>query len=131
MTVRALDLSSYNKVLNTHAFNVALVRWGADYADPQDFLGTQLGSSPTNITGWSTPAYNRDVEIADSYAMTDSRRTVLFRQAAGLAARKLPIVPLDEPAVSALIRPALTGISISPLGTITIDVTRAGYRQGS
>ncbi|MGH2443967.1 MAG: ABC transporter substrate-binding protein, partial [Chloroflexota bacterium] len=52
VVVRQLDPSIYDRVLSAHAFDVALVRWGADYADPQDFLGTQLGTSGGNVTGW-------------------------------------------------------------------------------
>jgi oligopeptide transport system substrate-binding protein len=118
--VQQLNATNYTQILNTHAFDVALVRWGGDYPDPQDFLGTQLGSSPYNVTGWSKPSYNADVQLADSYSPLDPRRTQLLRRAAFVATRSLPIVPLDEPAVTAIIRPDLPGFALTSLGTIVL-----------
>jgi oligopeptide transport system substrate-binding protein len=125
--VRPLDLSSYNEVLSKHDFDIALVRWGADYPDPQDFLGTQLGASADNVTGWSTRRYNTDVFLADSYAPSDARRIQLFRQAALLATRKLPLLPLDIPAISAVIRPGLRGLSLTGMGTVVGAWTKVGF----
>lgn len=127
--VRALNSKDYGAVLDAHAFDIALVRWGGDYPDPQDFLGTQLGSSPDNVTRWTGRAYVDDVEIADSYHPNDPRRTALFRSAALLAQRKLPLVPLDEPAVTAVVRPGLQGVSVTPLGTIVGDWAHAGFKD--
>jgi hypothetical protein len=70
-----------------------------------------------------------DIEIADSYHPADGRRTALFRDAALTAERKLPLLPLDEPAVTAVIRPGLRGVSVTPLGTITGDWARAGFKD--
>ncbi|MGI8969027.1 MAG: ABC transporter substrate-binding protein [Chloroflexota bacterium] len=116
--LRALDPSTYDHILATKAFDLALVRWGADYPDPQDFLGTQLGSSPDNITGWSTAQYNHALFLASSYSPRDPRRSTLFRQAASLASRKIPLLPLDEPALNAIIRPDLREVNLTPLGAI-------------
>lgn len=128
ITVRQLDPSIYDGVLASHSFDLALVRWGAEYADPQDFLGTQLGSSRDNLTGWTARQYDADIALADSYSPTDPRRLVLFRRAASLAARKLPLLPLDEPAQTALIRSELFGVSITPLGTIAGDWAHLNQR---
>jgi ABC-type oligopeptide transport system substrate-binding subunit len=114
-------------VLNARAFDLAIVRWGADYPDPQNFLATQLGSSTDNITGWVRTKYDKVVTLADSYRPTDPRRIALFRQAADLAALKLAILPLDEPAQSALISPDLANVELTPLGTITGVWTRAVF----
>lgn len=116
--IRQLNPSNYSKVLAARTFDLALVRWGADYPDLQDFLGTQLGPSTDNITGWSTGPYTRTVNLADSYDPADPRRTGLFHHAAELAARKLPLLPLDQPALTALIAPGLQNVSLTPLGTI-------------
>ena len=128
LIVRQLNPSDYSRILDAHAFDVAIVRWGADYADPQDFLGTQLGSSPDNVTGWTRRAYDAAIRLADSYAPIDPRRTTLFQQAAQLAVRKVPILPLDEPAQTAVISPDLTNVEITPLGTISGDWARVHFR---
>jgi len=122
--LQELDQSDYTRVLDAHAFALAIVRWGADYPDPQDFLGTQLGNAPDNITGWAGRGYDRYIALADSYSPNDPRRNWLFQQAAQLAARKVPILPLDEPAQSAILSPRLTGVQLSPLGTLTGDWAR-------
>lgn len=123
VVLRPLDSSTYSEVLAAHAYSMALVRWGADYPDPEDFLGTQLGDSTDNVTGWSSPAYTTAVRLGDSYAPTDSRRLALFQRAASLATQHLPILPLDVPALTAVIRPGLRGIWLTPLGTIVGDWT--------
>lgn len=128
ITARQLNPSDYSVVLDTHAFDLAIVRWGADYPDPQDFLGTQLGSSSNNATRWSRRTYDRLIALADRYSPTDPRRTLLFQRAALLAASKVPLLPLDEPAFTAIIRPSLIGVQLTPLGTISGDWSRARFR---
>lgn len=125
ITIQQLDTSLYDRVLADHAFDLALVRWGGDYPDPQDFLGTQLGDSSDNVTGWTRTAMNDDITLADSYNPRDPRRTALFRDASSLAAVKVPILPLDEPLITALISPELHGVAQTALGTITGDWTHA------
>jgi ABC-type oligopeptide transport system substrate-binding subunit len=127
--VRQLNPSTYAAVLSNHAFDLAIVRWGADYPDPEDFLGTQLGKSPDNVTGWAGPKYVADVRLADSYDSRDPRRIALFARAATIAARKVPVLPLDEPAMTALVRPGLSAIRITPLGTVDGDWTQIRHQQ--
>ncbi len=118
--IQRLNASNYTRVLNARDFDLALVRWGGDYPDPQDFLGTQLGSSRDNVTGWSKHTYDATVALADSYSPLDPRRTQLLRRAAFVATRSLPIVPLDEPAVMAIIRPQARNLTLTSLGTIAL-----------
>jgi ABC-type oligopeptide transport system substrate-binding subunit len=129
ITPRSLNSKDYGAVLDAHAFDLALVRWGGDYPDPQDFLGTQIGSSPDNVTQWTGPRYSDDVTIADSYHPNDPRRVELFRHAARIAEKHLPLLPLDEPAVTAVIRPGLTGVSITGLGTLHGDWAHARFQS--
>jgi len=128
LIVRQLNPSDYSRILDAHAFDVAIVRWGADYPDPQDFLGTQLGSSADNVTGWTRRSYDAAIRLADSYAPTDPRRIALFQQAARLAVRKVPILPLDEPAQTAIISPDLADVEITPLGTISGAWARVHFK---
>ncbi|GAC1319174.1 MAG: ABC transporter substrate-binding protein [Chloroflexota bacterium] len=130
VNLRQLDASTYNQVVNSRNFDLAIVRWGADYPDPQDFLGTQFGQTADNVTGWSGRDYGHAIALADSYALTDPRRASLFEHAASVAARRVPMVPLDEPAVVALISPSLTGVQLSPfLGTVAGRWTAAGFTR--
>lgn len=127
VAVRQLNLSNYLRVLNDRTFDLAFVRWGADYPDPQDFLGTQLGSSNDNVTGWSGKQYDRLVPLADSYNPLDPRRSALFQHAAAVATAKVPILPMDEPAQAALVRRTLHGVSLTPLGTVSIDPAKLRF----
>jgi oligopeptide transport system substrate-binding protein len=120
-----LNTSNYGTVLSNRGFDIAIIRWGADYPDPQDFLGTQLGPSPDNVTGWTRLEFDKSVLVADSYNPLDSRRVGLFRKAAKLAAQKLPLLPLDEPAFTGVIRPELKHVALTALGTVSGDWTRA------
>jgi ABC-type oligopeptide transport system substrate-binding subunit len=123
-----LNAATYTAVLKARVFDLAIVRWGGDYPDLQDFLGTQLGASADNVTGWTTRQYDRTVQRAGALAPSDPTRLALFRAAARLAAQKLPILPLDVPAQTAVISPLLRGVELTPLGTIDGDWTRARFR---
>lgn len=125
--IRQLNPSDYAAVLNSRAYDLAIVRWGGAYPDPEDFLATQLGSSKENVTGWTLRQYQADVLLADSYSPLDTRRTELFRRAAQLAAAKLPLMPLDIPAVDAVISPDLRDVSLTPMGTIVGSWTKARF----
>jgi oligopeptide transport system substrate-binding protein len=125
--VQPLNPSSYGLVLNARAFDVAIVRWGGVYPDPQDFMSSQLGPGTGNVTGWSDAQFDGKVSLADSYSLSDPRRAALYGDAAAIAAHKLPLLPLDAPAIPALIRPDLRGVSVAGLGTLTGDWRRAGF----
>jgi ABC-type transport system substrate-binding protein len=127
VTARRLNAKDYGAVLDTRAYGIALVRWGGDYPDTSDFLGTQLGSTSANVTGWSGKRFRAAVALADSYSPDDPRRATLFRAATRYARGHLPILPLDEPAVTALIRGSLHGVDLTPLGTITGEWSRARF----
>ncbi|HZU13731.1 MAG TPA: peptide ABC transporter substrate-binding protein [Chloroflexota bacterium] len=119
VAIRPLNPTNYTTVLDSRQFDVALVRWGGDYPDPQDFLGTQIGPSSDNVTGWTGPIYARLLAEASRLPPAGASRAALFRTAASLAETHLPIYPLDEPAVTAAIRPGWSGLSLTGLGTIS------------
>jgi hypothetical protein len=79
------------------------------------------------VTGWSGRRFRADVALADSYSPDDPRRATLFRAASRYAKGHMPLLPLDEPAVTALIRGTLRGIYLTPLGTISGQWNRARY----
>ena len=129
IAIRQLNNSNYQRVLNARAYDLAFVRWGADYADPQDFLDTQLGPSPDNVTGWAGTSYDRLIPLADSYDPRDPRRLTLFKQAAAIAADRVPLLPMDEPAQTALVRHGLHGVALTPLGTVYISPGKLGFSR--
>jgi ABC-type oligopeptide transport system substrate-binding subunit len=127
VVTRRLNAKDYGAILDSRSYGIALVRWGGDYPDIGDFLGTQLGSTPDNVTGWSGRRFRTDVSLADSYSPDDPRRAALFRDASRYAKGHMPLLPLDEPAVTALIRGTLRDVSLTPLGTIAGEWNRARF----
>lgn len=128
VNLHQLNASTYGIILDAHAFDIAIVRWGADYPDPQDFLATQLGASSDNVTGWSSKQYTSLVATADAMRPEAPQRMSLFRQAASLAVRQVAFVPLDVPAQTAVIDPSLSGVHLTALGTVVGHWTTAGFR---
>ncbi|MGH2448043.1 MAG: ABC transporter substrate-binding protein [Chloroflexota bacterium] len=126
IAVRKLNLSNYDTVLGAHAFDLALIRWAADYPDPADFLSTQLGSSPDNVTGWNPPAFDRLMHEATVASGAQSRRSALAA-ASRLVASQVPILPLDDPSISAALEPTLHGVHLTGLGTIQGTWAHAGF----
>ncbi|HZT97481.1 MAG TPA: ABC transporter substrate-binding protein [Chloroflexota bacterium] len=107
----------YQFAVRTHHFDLALVRWKAETADAQDFLGDQLvGGAPQNFSGWANGSFDRLMRASllqsiDSWAR---RRELLAAEA--IAAREAPWIPLDTPLQAALIRPGLLGVALTPQG---------------
>ncbi len=70
------------------------IRWAADYLDPQDYYSILLTThGGENHTGYSNPQYDTLCAAAD-VSQNPKARLALYRQAAVIAARDVPMIPL-------------------------------------
>ena len=59
VSLNAMEMGSYFKALDARDFQVAMIEWGADYPDPQDFLSLQLQSGgQANNSGFSSAQFD-------------------------------------------------------------------------
>jgi oligopeptide transport system substrate-binding protein len=79
--------------------------WSADYLDPQDFYSLLLHTgSPQDHTGYSNRRYDALCDAADA-EQNQTKRLALYRQAATIAAKDVPVIPLYYQQDPELVKP--------------------------
>jgi oligopeptide transport system substrate-binding protein len=113
--LNAMEMGSYFKALDARNFQIAMIEWGADFPDPQNFLSLQLqtGSSNNNAM-YSNAEFDKLTKQADVSSGTG--RCGLYEQAEKLALDEAAWFPLYNPKTTVLIRPSVKGLEIGPLG---------------
>ena len=115
--VRQLDGDAYFDRLDEEKDDVFFYGWSADYPDPQDFLDVLFRSGSVNNVGeYDDAAY---VALLDQAAVEPDAgvRAALYRQAeVKLITEDAACLPLWFGISYVLIKPAVEGYTISPLG---------------
>jgi oligopeptide transport system substrate-binding protein len=99
-----IDVRAYNQEWQSYLgttralkYDIARAGWVADYVDPNTFLDMFVTNGPNNQTGWSSPLYDRLVQLAGDVSLLRGEPEPLFAK-------------LREPeAVRALLRAVDTG----------------------
>lgn len=105
-----LDVSAHYAYLTEGGrFNVARAGWGADYADPENFLALMRSDNKSfNYGHYANPDF--DALLAQSYTEQDpAARNALLRKAEELVVRDQPIAPLMNTANLWLVSPRVKG----------------------
>lgn len=89
--------------------------WGADYADPDSYLGIFLSDSGNNRTGWKNTRYDELVKKAATLA-NGPERTKTYKEALDiLLKQEAPAVPLYYDSLIFLVNPKFKNFVINPL----------------
>ena len=98
-------------------YDVALTRWGPDYADPMTYLGMWITNNSNNYGFWSNAEY--DQLIADcttgAYISDYEARWAALYQAETLVMQDAVIAPLYTKASANLISDGVSGIEFHPV----------------
>ena len=98
-------------------YDIALTRWGPDYADPMTYLGMWITNNSNNYGFWSNPAY--DQLIADcttgSFITDYDARWAAMYEAEALVMQEAVIAPLYTKANANLISDGVSGIAFHPV----------------
>ena len=98
-------------------YDVALTRWGPDYADPMTYLGMWVTNNSNNYGFWSNAEY--DKIIADcttgEYITDYDKRWAALYDAETLVLQEAVIAPLYTKANANLINAAATDIEFHPV----------------
>ena len=98
-------------------FDVALTRWGPDYADPMTYLGMWITDNSNNYGFWSNEAY--DKLIADcttgAYISDYDARWAAMYDAETLVMNEAVIAPLYTKANANLLTAGVSGIEFHPV----------------
>ena len=96
--------------------------WGADYADPQNFLSQQLHTGVGNNNGhYSNADFDRLADLADITSGDYIKRMKLYNQAEQIAVAEVGWLPLFNPTTNVLVRPYVQGLVLTGQGIIVLD----------
>lgn len=98
-------------------YDVALTRWGPDYADPMTYLGMWITNNSNNYGFWSNEEYDEiiaECTTGDLVSDYDARWAALY-VAETLVMMEAVIAPLYTKANANLINPRVQGIEFHPV----------------
>jgi oligopeptide transport system substrate-binding protein len=98
-------------------YDVALTRWGPDYADPMTYLGMWITNNSNNYGFWSNAEYDQIIGDCTTGAYVsdyDARWNALY-DAETLVMQEAVIAPLYTKANANLIADGVEGIEFHPV----------------
>ncbi len=98
-------------------YEVALTRWGPDYADPMTYLGMWVTNNANNYGFWSNADYDqliKDCTTGQYVSDYDARWEALF-EAEKIVMDEAVIAPLYTKANANLMSPGLSGVEFHPV----------------
>ena len=98
-------------------YDIALTRWGPDYADPMTYLGMWITDNSNNYGFWSNADYDQLIKDCTTGAYItdyDARWAALF-QAETLVMQEAVIAPLYTKANANLILDGVEGVEFHPV----------------
>lgn len=128
VTVRQLEPQNYLYSLNQEKDNLYDSGWIADYPDPQDFLDLLFHTGAQNNTGgYSNPQLDAllDKAAVDQNPVT---RLQAYQQAESIIVQDAATLPLFFGKSYVLVKPWVTGYSISPLGIPLLSQVSVGLK---
>ncbi len=119
VAVEVLQNTFYDD-LREHRPQMYFVGWAADYPDPQDFLEILFeGGSDGNYSQYDNPEVNR-ILAAAAIETNAQTRLDLYRQVERLVVQDAPVIPLFYDTQYDLVRPAVQGLTITPMGILSL-----------
>ena len=109
-------------------YDIALTRWGPDYADPMTYLGMWITNNSNNYGFWSNAEYDQLIADCTTGAYItdyDARWEAMFK-AETLVMQEAVIAPLYTKAQANLINPSVADIDFHPvaLNRVYKDTTK-------
>ncbi|MBQ9057750.1 MAG: peptide ABC transporter substrate-binding protein [Atopobiaceae bacterium] len=99
-------------------YDVALTRWGPDYADPMTYLGMWVTNNSNNYGFWSNEEYDKIIAdcVTGAYITDYDARWSAMYDAEELVLKEAVIAPLYTKANANLISEGVAGIEFHPVG---------------
>lgn len=96
-------------------FDIALTRWGPDYADPTTYLYLMTTGNSYNYGGYTNKEYDNKIEEAAN-ADTDENRWELLKEAEGICMDDYAVAPIFQVGGASLISKNVKGIETHAVG---------------
>lgn len=98
-------------------FDLVVSMWGADFADPINFLSLQESNNPTNNGKWSNSDYDKLIKASQTTDANDpQRRYEDLVNAEKVLMKDQGVIPLYQPSTTELWRPNVHGYVWNPAG---------------
>ncbi len=118
VVVRPIELGELYRRTGKGEHDLALLRWGSDNADPDNFLSPNLACAAVagggNKSRWCNAQFDALLDQA-RHATDQAKRTVVYRQAQKLIADESALVPLIYPVRSTAVSKRVVDYKASPL----------------
>ncbi|MGA3094006.1 MAG: peptide ABC transporter substrate-binding protein [Dehalococcoidales bacterium] len=119
--IRQLDPSQFSYFLKQEKDSMYYWGWGADYANPQDFLEVLFGTGTTyNIGGYSNPQVDALLKQAAA-ATSQASSFALYQQAEQLLVNDTACIPLWTGKNMQLVQSYVKGYSLNALGEVALN----------
>lgn len=103
-------------------YELALTRWGPDYADPMTFLEMWVTDGFNNYGAWSSPEYDSLIRSAygGELAADKEKRWLALAEAERMLVEEAVIFPIYERGMAILIKPGVEGVEFHTVGVSRI-----------
>jgi ABC-type transport system substrate-binding protein len=128
LEVREVEWSDFLDGLDRHEYPMFTLVWGADYPDPESFLGTLFRStSPENHTGYRNSSVDEMLNAA-AVEPDNTKRMTLYADIEKRVLQDYPAVPLYHSVRYTLVKPYVKNLKVTPMGILSLkDVQVANH----
>jgi ABC-type oligopeptide transport system substrate-binding subunit len=118
--VRQYEFKDFQAGLNQGQFQMFVYGWVADYADPENFLRSLLGTgSPFNNANYSNEQFDNLMKQGDQQA-DEQQRLSFYSQAEQIALSDVPILPIYHNVTYMLVKPYVKNLVVTGEGIISL-----------
>ncbi len=99
------------------SFELALTRWGPDYADPMTYLGMWITGNSNNYGLWSNAKYDALIQkcVTGEYAQKPAERWNTMKEAEKIVLEDAVIFPVYQQADACMVKANVKGIDFHPV----------------
>ena len=117
LNLQAMSKAERLDKMQNDNYDVALTRWGPDYADPMTYLGMWITNNANNYGFWSNAAYDQLIKdcTTGAYVSDYEARWAALYEAETLVMNEAVIAPLYTKSNANLISDRLAGVAFHPV----------------
>lgn len=118
VTMNANPKKTRLSLMSDHDYQVALTRWGPDYADPQTYMDLFISTNASNNAGgYNSEEYDALIQEAECGTVSDEERWNDFLEAEKILIEEdMGVIPVYQSGGAMLISPSITGIVFHQIG---------------
>ncbi len=108
--------------MQDHEYEIALTRWGPDYADPMTYLDLWITGSSCNYQNWSNADYDAIIQSASKGELTSEleARWEALKEAEKIAMDDVALMPVYQTGSAIMIKSGVSGFEFHSVGVPTI-----------